>query len=214
MGRREAQQAARREIFERRRLENKAILEAQPQAPSTGQPITTEVAQGISEEPQQKESKRRKMSGIALVVQRRIKMLREDGEETAEAFAARIGIPLDTIYSIESGRRTPNANTLRRVAEGGNTTVSFLVGEVHDRSKEAVIKVSDLPFPKEVDTLIRERGFNYTTLSVASGISRGTFSDIVNKGYSPRLPILEQLAHALKLPIGRFFGEQLRTGRE
>ncbi|MBI4097117.1 MAG: helix-turn-helix transcriptional regulator [Candidatus Levybacteria bacterium] len=203
---REARRAARGALIRQLRLENAAIQRVQAKPPLGVTAVVPQIADQILELPREVPESRQ-ITYAVVIMRERIRTLRKEGDETVQAVAVRTGSSVDTIRSAELGRRIPNAKTLVMLAKAYNTSVSFLVGEVHDRRQDAVERVSELPLNETITGLVRQRGLHLSDLSISSALSPDLLLKI-QTGSSPGLLILEKLAFGLGVPIGRLFGEQ------
>ncbi|PAB61342.1 helix-turn-helix domain-containing protein [Anaeromicrobium sediminis] len=89
---------------------------------------------------------------------RRLKLLRESKELYQKDLAKIIGVSSGAIGMYENDKRTPDFETLKKIANYFNVSTDYLLGIVDDPS---VIKVSGDNLPDE----LKEIGIQYLTLA-------------------------------------------------
>jgi transcriptional regulator with XRE-family HTH domain len=104
--------------------------------------------------------KRKKQGGPAARVDfpARLRQSRQDNGLTQEQLGARAGVSKVSISLYESGRRTPDMQTLQRIADGLRASVDHLLGRDGDGRNEAragVVRVDDPKICKWFDELAR-----------------------------------------------------------
>ena len=80
------------------------------------------------------------------MIGKRIKLLRKENELTMKQLGEKIMLGESTISMYENEKRTPDFETIKKIAKVLNTTTSYLVGETNDPS----------PFNKERELYIPE----------------------------------------------------------
>lgn len=91
----------------------------------------------------------------------RLVKLRKSKNLTQEKFAKEIGIGLASLQRYESGERSPTLDTLEKIANGLNVSLSEVMGEYIDNIIDAV-KDGDVVDP--LDSFIRTRELKINAL--------------------------------------------------
>ena len=69
----------------------------------------------------------------------RLKSLRETSKESQADLAGKIGVSTGMISQYESGKKMPGRETMKKVANHYNTTLSDLLGESNDDLSDEII---------------------------------------------------------------------------
>lgn len=88
----------------------------------------------------------------------RLKNLRENRGITQKFLAEKIGVKANTLSGYESGRREPDAETLRKMADYYEVTMDYLLGRTRDpKFSQATEKiVNDIDLGSNVDDLMKK----------------------------------------------------------
>lgn len=90
------------------------------------------------------------------MIKKRLKLLRGERDINQRELARVLKLSASTIGMYETGQRTPDADTLQRIADYFNTTVDYLLGRTENR------KVSDPALDNELNQIMRDLGPDVT----------------------------------------------------
>ncbi|NLP27155.1 MAG: helix-turn-helix domain-containing protein [Clostridiales bacterium] len=95
----------------------------------------------------------------------RVRDLRDSQGLTQEALAAKLGVARATLASWETGRRSPDAETLKKLASVLQTTTDYLLGASRiqkvDQSQESIWVRETPPTDIELEELLRASNPNF-----------------------------------------------------
>ena len=72
----------------------------------------------------------------------RLKQLRQDAGLTMKKLGAKLGVAESTVSLYESGKRTPDVETVKRIAEYFNVSVDYLLG-LTDEKEGPLAEISE-----------------------------------------------------------------------
>lgn len=90
---------------------------------------------------------------------KRLKSLREEKQLYQKDLADALGLSRSTITAYEAGKREPDQNTLKHIANLFNVSVDYLIGHTDIREKPKSEKKDSnatYPLPREFDEILRE----------------------------------------------------------
>jgi len=91
-----------------------------------------------------------------MTVGARIRSRRKECGLTLKMLSAKCGISVSFLSDIEHGRRNPSLDKLRTIAEGLDTTVSYLLGEEDAAQKKDESQLQAFYRPKDMSLEFRE----------------------------------------------------------
>lgn len=132
---------------------------------------------------------------------KKLQKLRQSKNLSQQELSDTLNIGRSTLANYEQGKREPNFDTIKKVANYFNVSVDYLFGynDCCDNSCTCGTRIKEA---------LRIRGMKQSELAKKTGISKSMISEYLHDKYEPKQGNVQLIAEALNIPINYLLGQE------
>lgn len=118
---------------------------------------------------------------------------REGADKDRNELAKQLGVTYQMLFMLETGKREPSVNILKKFSEISGMTIDELL-EDEGESHNAIV----------IQKVAKELQYNYADLAWDIGADKEEIKGIIEEGYEPSPEIVKEICRRYNIPASRF----------